>query len=48
MGKLMRSLIAPNNLSIADPDAVQPVYGHGNGTVKSVFYDAYGLPLPFL
>jgi len=33
--------IAPNNLSIADPDAVNTVYGHGNGTAKSPFYDAF-------
>ncbi|KAL1943852.1 hypothetical protein VTO73DRAFT_3670 [Trametes versicolor] len=33
--------IAPNHLSIADPDALQIVYGHGTGTLKSDFYDAF-------
>lgn len=33
--------IAPNHLSIADPDALQIVYAHGNGTLKSEFYDAF-------
>jgi benzoate 4-monooxygenase len=33
--------IAPNHLSIADPDALQVVYAHGNGTLKSNFYDAF-------
>ncbi|KAI0634825.1 cytochrome P450 monooxygenase pc-bph [Trametes polyzona] len=33
--------IAPNHLSIADPDALPIVYGHGNGTLKSDFYDAF-------
>ena len=33
--------IAPNHLSIADPDALQVVYGHGTGTLKSDFYDAF-------
>ncbi|KAI0765297.1 cytochrome P450 monooxygenase pc-bph [Fomes fomentarius] len=33
--------IAPNHLSIADPDALQVVYGHGTGTLKSNFYDAF-------
>ena len=33
--------IAPNHLSIADPDALQVIYGHGNGTLKSNFYDAF-------
>ncbi|OBZ77504.1 Benzoate 4-monooxygenase [Grifola frondosa] len=33
--------IAPNHLSISDPDALQVVYAHGNGTLKSEFYDAF-------
>ncbi|KAH8929494.1 cytochrome P450 [Atractiella rhizophila] len=33
--------IAPNNCSIADPDAIPIVYGHGTGTLKSDFYDAF-------
>ena len=33
--------LAPNHLSIADPDALQLVYGHGTGTLKSEFYDAF-------
>ncbi|TBU45145.1 cytochrome P450 monooxygenase pc-bph [Dichomitus squalens] len=33
--------IAPNHLSISDPEALQVVYGHGTGTLKSDFYDAF-------
>ena len=33
--------LAPNHVSIADPDALQIVYAHGNGTTKSNFYDAF-------
>ncbi|KAH9976216.1 cytochrome P450 monooxygenase [Lactifluus volemus] len=33
--------IAPNHLSIADPAALQVVYAHGNGSLKSNFYDAF-------
>lgn len=33
--------IAPNHVSIADPDALPIVYGHGTGTLKSEFYDAF-------
>ena len=33
--------LAPNHVSISDPDALQVVYAHGNGTLKSVFYDAF-------
>jgi len=33
--------LAPNHVSIADPDALQLVYAHGNGTLKSDFYDAF-------
>jgi benzoate 4-monooxygenase len=38
-GKFVR--IAPNHLSIADPAALQIVYAHGNGSLKSNFYDAF-------
>ncbi|QRV87850.1 cytochrome P450 family protein [Ceratobasidium sp. AG-Ba] len=38
-GKFVR--IAPNHISIADPDAIQIIYAHGNGTLKSEFYDAF-------
>ncbi|KAF8499897.1 cytochrome P450 monooxygenase [Hysterangium stoloniferum] len=38
-GKFLR--IAPNHVSISEPDALQIVYGHGNGTMKSDFYDAF-------
>src|SRR5712691_2290368 len=31
--------IAPNHLSISDPTALQIVYAHGNGSLKSNFYD---------
>lgn len=33
--------IAPNHVSIGNPDALQIVYAHGNGTLKSDFYDAF-------
>lgn len=33
--------IAPNHVSIAEPDALATVYAHGNGTLKSNFYDAF-------
>ncbi|PPQ70397.1 hypothetical protein CVT24_013135 [Panaeolus cyanescens] len=33
--------IAPNHVSIADPDALGIVYAHGNGALKSDFYDAF-------
>ena len=33
--------ISPNHLSIADPGALQIVYAHGNGSLKSNFYDAF-------
>lgn len=38
-GKFVR--IAPNHISIADPEALQIVYAHGNGTLKPEFYDAF-------
>ena len=33
--------IAPNHVSIAEPDALGMIYGHGNGALKSDFYDAF-------
>lgn len=33
--------IAPNHLSIASLDAVQSVYGHSSGLLKSDYYDAF-------
>ncbi|EJC99221.1 cytochrome P450 monooxygenase pc-bph [Fomitiporia mediterranea MF3/22] len=33
--------LAPNHVSISDPAALQIVYAHGNGTLKSSFYDAF-------
>jgi benzoate 4-monooxygenase len=33
--------IAPNHISIASDAAIQEVYGHGNGFLKSSFYDAF-------
>lgn len=33
--------IAPNHVSVALPDAQTIIYGHGNGALKSSFYDAY-------
>ncbi|KAF2836261.1 putative benzoate 4-monooxygenase [Patellaria atrata CBS 101060] len=38
-GKLVR--IQPNHVSIADPNAIQIIYGHGNGFLKSEYYDAF-------
>jgi benzoate 4-monooxygenase len=32
-GKVVR--IQPNHVSIADPDAIQIIYGHGNGFLKA-------------
>ena len=28
-------------MSIADPDALQVIYGHGSGSLKSDYYDAF-------
>ncbi|OAA63354.1 Cytochrome P450 [Niveomyces insectorum RCEF 264] len=39
LGPVVR--IAPNHVSINDDEAIQIVYGHGNGYVKSSFYDAF-------
>jgi benzoate 4-monooxygenase len=33
--------IAPNHISIADPAALQQVYGHKGGFIKGPFYDAF-------
>ncbi|THH21149.1 hypothetical protein EW146_g362 [Bondarzewia mesenterica] len=33
--------LAPNHVSISDPAALQIVYAHGNGSLKSNFYDAF-------
>ncbi|KAI5116460.1 hypothetical protein M0805_005873 [Coniferiporia weirii] len=33
--------LAPNHVSIGNPDALQVVYAHGNGTLKADFYDAF-------
>ncbi|GAB7364465.1 hypothetical protein MBLNU230_g5275t1 [Neophaeotheca triangularis] len=38
-GKLVR--VQPNHVSIADPDAIPIVYGHGTGFTKSEYYDAF-------
>ncbi|KAK9893895.1 isobutene-forming enzyme and benzoate 4-hydroxylase [Cystobasidium minutum MCA 4210] len=38
-GKYVR--ISPRQLSIADHDAYQVLYGHGAGHMKTVFYDAF-------
>jgi benzoate 4-monooxygenase len=41
-GKVIR--IQPNHVSIADDDAIQTIYGHGNGFLKS--YDNESRPTP--
>lgn len=33
--------ISPSEVSIAEPDALAIVYGHGIGALKSTFYDAF-------
>ncbi|KAK8197312.1 cytochrome P450 3A3 [Phyllosticta capitalensis] len=33
--------IQPHHVSIADPDAIPLVYGHGNGYLKSEYYEAF-------
>ncbi|KAF2277506.1 cytochrome P450 3A3 [Westerdykella ornata] len=38
-GVLVR--IAPNHVSVADADAIPQIYGHGNGFLKSDYYDAF-------
>lgn len=39
LGPLVR--LAPNHVSVADPDTLQIIYAHGNGSLKSDFYDAF-------
>ncbi|KIH91207.1 benzoate 4-monooxygenase [Sporothrix brasiliensis 5110] len=39
LGPVVR--IAPNHVSINDDQAIQVIYGHGNGYLKSSFYDAF-------
>ncbi|KAI1487034.1 cytochrome P450 [Biscogniauxia mediterranea] len=39
LGPVVR--IQPNHISVADDDAIQVIYGHGNGFLKSEFYDAF-------
>jgi benzoate 4-monooxygenase len=38
-GTLVR--IQPDHVSVADADAIQIIYGHGNGFLKSTYYDAF-------
>ncbi|CAI4216055.1 unnamed protein product [Parascedosporium putredinis] len=38
-GKVVR--IAPNHISVADAGAINTIYGHGNGFLKSDFYDTF-------
>ncbi|CAI6331557.1 unnamed protein product [Periconia digitata] len=38
-GTLVR--IQPNHVSVADADAIPVIYGHGNGFLKSEYYDAF-------
>ncbi|KAJ7038031.1 cytochrome P450 monooxygenase [Mycena alexandri] len=33
--------ISPSEVSVAEPDALGIVYAHGNGALKSTFYDAF-------
>ncbi|KDN51978.1 putative benzoate 4-monooxygenase cytochrome P450 [Tilletiaria anomala UBC 951] len=44
-GKFVR--LAPNHISVADHEALQPVYGHSTGTLKAPFYSAFVPPRPF-
>ncbi|KAK4212553.1 cytochrome P450 [Rhypophila decipiens] len=39
LGPVVR--IQPNHVSINDDNAIQIIYGHGNGFLKSDFYDAF-------
>ncbi|KAH6638279.1 benzoate para-hydroxylase [Boeremia exigua] len=39
LGKMVR--IQPHHVSIADADAIPIIYGHGNGMLKSEYYDAF-------
>ncbi|KAF2754090.1 cytochrome P450 [Pseudovirgaria hyperparasitica] len=38
-GTLVR--IQPDHVSVADADAIPQIYGHGNGFLKSEYYDAF-------
>lgn len=38
-GKFVR--VQPHHVSIADPDAIPIIYGHGTGFLKSEYYDAF-------
>jgi benzoate 4-monooxygenase len=38
-GSLVR--LQPDHVSVADPEAIVAIYGHGNGFLKSDFYDAF-------
>ncbi|QRW22053.1 cytochrome P450 family protein [Rhizoctonia solani] len=38
-GKFVR--VGPDHISISDPDALEEVYGHTSGLLKSEFYDAF-------
>ncbi|KDN34444.1 hypothetical protein RSAG8_12476, partial [Rhizoctonia solani AG-8 WAC10335] len=33
--------LGPNHISIADPDALEAIYGHGSGLLKSEFYRVF-------
>ncbi|KAK4096419.1 cytochrome P450 [Parathielavia hyrcaniae] len=39
LGPVVR--IQPNHVSLCDDEAIQVVYGHGNGFLKADFYDAF-------
>ncbi|KAI1826860.1 cytochrome P450 [Xylaria intraflava] len=39
LGPVVR--IQPNHVSVADDEAIQVIYGHGNGFLKADFYDAF-------
>src|SRR5450432_2980247 len=39
LGKLVR--IQPDHVFIEDADAIQAIYGHGNGFLKSTYYDVF-------
>ncbi|KAK3326057.1 putative benzoate 4-monooxygenase cytochrome P450 [Apodospora peruviana] len=39
LGPVVR--IQPNHVSVNDDEAIQIIYGHGNGFTKSSFYDAF-------
>lgn len=38
-GKLVR--IQPDHVSVADADAINAIYGHGNGFLKAEYYDVF-------